>query len=220
MNNVLKFLFFFVCVKPFVHVVLGVSVKNAENLPQAGPAILIANHNSHIDTLVLMCLFSTPRLLAIHPVAAMDYFFNTKVRAFFFKTLIGAIAVKRIREKNAKEDIFAAANQALKDGHILIIYPEGTRGTDNEIGKFKTGAAHLAKAHPDTPVIPIFINGPDKILPKHDFLPVPFICDLYVGRPMLFGQDGKKEFTDKIHQEVLRLQHLHRGGLHTEARNT
>jgi 1-acyl-sn-glycerol-3-phosphate acyltransferase len=209
MNNILKYLFFFLCVKPFVHIVLGISVKNAQNLPQKGPAILIANHNSHIDTLVLMCLFSTSQLLKVHPVAAADYFFNTKFRAFVSKMLIGAIAVKRVRAKNTTEDVLAEAKQSLKNGHILIIYPEGTRSLDGEIRGFQSGAAHLAKFNPDVPVVPIYINGPDKIMPKSDFLPVPFICDVYIGTPMYLGVDTKQEFTDKIYQEVLQLKQMH-----------
>ena len=209
MNNLLKYLFFFLCVKPFVHIVLGISVKNPENLPRKGPAILIANHNSHIDTLVLMCLFSMSQLLKVHPVAAADYFFNTRFRSFLFRTLIGAIAVKRERTRNSKEDVFAEAKQNLKKGHLLIIYPEGTRSPDGEIREFKTGAAHLAKSHPDVPVIPIFINGPDKVMPKTDFLPVPFICDVYLGTPMHFGDDSKKDFTEKIFHEVVRLKQMH-----------
>jgi len=209
MNNLLKYLFFLLCVKPFVHIVLGISVKNPQNLPRNGPAILIANHTSHIDTLVLMCLFSTSQLLKVHPVAAADYFFNTKFRAFIFRMLIGAIAVKRERARNSKEDVFAEANQNLKKGHLLIIYPEGTRSLDGEIREFKTGAAHLAKSNPDVPVIPIFLHGPDQIMPKSDFLPVPFICDVYIGTPMHLGDDSKKDFTDKIFQEVLRLKQMH-----------
>ena len=209
MNNILKYLFFFLCVKPFVHIVLGISVKNSQNLPRKGPAILIANHNSHIDTLVLMCLFSTTQLLKVHPVAALDYFFSTKFRSFVTKALIGAIPVKRENIKSAKEDVFAEAKQTLKNGHILIIYPEGTRSVDGEIREFKTGAAHLVKSTPDVPVVPIFINGPDKIMPKYDFLPVPFICDVYIGTPMYLGDDTKKEFTEKIFQEVLRLKQMH-----------
>ena len=209
MNNILKYLFFFLCVKPFVHIVLGISVKEPQNLPRKGPAILIANHNSHIDTLVLMCLFSTSQLLKVHPVAAADYFFNTKFRTFLSKALIGAVAVKRERAKNSKEDVLAEAKQNLKDGHILIIYPEGTRSFDGEIHGFKTGAAHLTKSNPDVPVIPIFINGPDKVMPKYDFLPVPFICDVYIGTPMYLGADTKQEFTEKTFQEVLRLKQTH-----------
>ena len=209
MNTLFKYLFFFLCVKPFVHIVLGISVKNPQNLPRKGPAILIANHNSHIDTLVLMCLFSTSQLLKVHPVAAADYFFNTKFRSFLFRTLIGAIAVKRERAKNSKEDVFAEARQNLNRGHILIIYPEGTRSPDGEIREFKTGAAHLAKSNPEVPVIPIFLHGPDQVMPKYDFLPVPFICDVYIGTPMYLGDDSKKDFTEKIFQEVLRLKQMH-----------
>ena len=92
MKHIMKYLFFLVCVRPFVHIVFGVNVKNPHNLPLSGPAILVANHNSHIDTLVLMCLFTIAQVLKVNPVAAEDYFFNTRFRSFVFKTLLGAIA--------------------------------------------------------------------------------------------------------------------------------
>ena len=209
MNTILKYLFFLLFVKPFVSIVFGVNVKNHRHLPRKGPAILVANHNSHIDTLVLMCLFTTARLLKVNPVAAEDYFFNTRFRSFLFKTLLGAIAIKRHRTGFSKEDIFAEINRSLENGHILIIYPEGTRSMNSEIQEFKTGVAHLARSHPGVPVVPVFINGPDRIMPKYDSLPVPFICDVYVGEPMRIGADTKREFTGKIYREVLQLKQMH-----------
>ena len=209
MRQMLKYLFFLLCVKPFIYIVFGVNVKNPQNLPLTGPAILVANHNSHIDTLVLMCLFTTAQVLKANPVAAEDYFFNTRFRSFVFKTLLGAIAIKRYGTGFSREDIFAEINQSLEDGHILIIYPEGTRSMDGEVQEFKSGVAHLARLNPDVPVVPIFINGPDRIMPKYDSLPVPFICDVYVGEPMHFGTSTKKEFTAQIYCEVLKLKQAH-----------
>ena len=209
MNNVLKYLFFLLVIRPFVYVVFGVNVKNIHNLPVCGPAILVANHNSHIDTLVLMSLFTTTRLLKVNPVAAEDYFFDTRIRTFLFKTLFGAIAIKRQRKGLARGDIFSEIQQSLENGHILIIYPEGTRSLNSEIQEFKTGVAHLAKSNPDVPVIPIFINGPDRIMPKYDSLPVPFICDVHIGRPMHIGDRSRKEFTGKIYRQVLAMKQAH-----------
>ena len=212
MKSILKYLFFLLCVKPFIHVVFGINVKNPQNLPRNGPAILVANHNSHIDTLVLMCLFTTPQLLKVNPVAAMDYFFNTGFRSFLFKTLLGAIAIKRHKRMFSREDIFAEINQNLKEGHTLIIYPEGTRSMDSEIQEFKTGVAHLAKSNPEVPVVPIFINGPDRIMPKYDSLPVPFICDVHIGAPMHIEGDTKRQFTERVYREVLKLKQTHYEG--------
>ncbi|MDR1744164.1 MAG: 1-acyl-sn-glycerol-3-phosphate acyltransferase [Planctomycetota bacterium] len=209
MNALVKYLFFALIVKPFAHVVLGISVRNPQNLPRSGPAILVANHNSHMDTLVLMCLFSASQVLKVNPVAAQDYFFNTRFRSFAFRTLLGAIAIKRRGTGGAREDVFAEMRQSLKDGHILIIYPEGTRSMDGEMREFKTGVAHLAWANPDVPVVPIFINGPDRIMPKYDSLPVPFICDVHIGKPRRIGSSTKKEFTEAIYRDVLKLKQAH-----------
>ena len=107
LQKILRFLFFFFFVKPYVYLVLGVNVSGAENLPKVskGPSIIVANHNSHIDTLLLMSLFSVPQILKIHPVAAADYFCNTKLKSFLFKTLIGLIPLQRKFGKTTKEEL-------------------------------------------------------------------------------------------------------------------
>ena len=207
--NLLKYLFYLIIVKPFVFVVLGVNVRNAQNLPKQGPAILIANHNSHIDTLILMSLFPIEMINKVNPVAAADYFFNTKFKRFLFKKLIGAIALKRYHKKFSREDILDEVNQNLKNGHIIILYPEGTRGNDNEIQEFKNGIAHIAKANPDVPIIPVYINGPDKILPKYDNIIVPFISDIYIGEKMFYDNSATKEFTSVLHDKVIELKAQH-----------
>ena len=59
-QKLLKYIFFTFFVRPYVFLVLGVNVSGAENLPKVskGPSIIVANQNSHIDTLLLMSLFS------------------------------------------------------------------------------------------------------------------------------------------------------------------
>ncbi len=209
--NIIKYLIFFVIVKPFIYLVLGVNVTGIDKLPKInnGASIIVANHNSHIDTLLLMSLFTCSQILKIHPVAAADYFCNTKFKTFVFTKLLGIIPIQRKVRKAKEEEIFKDINDALRGGQTIIIYPEGTRGETNELAKFKTGVAHIARMNPDVPVIPIFINGPDKILPKTDFLWVPFISDVYVGDAMFWDDTTTKDFTDKIKHAVenLKLEH-------------
>lgn len=210
--KILKFIFFFCFVKPYVYLVLGVNVSGSENLPKVskGPSIIVANHNSHIDTLLLMSLFSTPQILKIHPVAAADYFCNTKLKSFIFKTLLGLIPLQRKFGKITKEELFKEINDALRAGETIIIYPEGTRGEDNSIKEFKSGVAHIAAMNPDIPVIPFYINGPDRILPKGTFLWVPFIADVYVAEGITYDETPTKIFTERIQKVVETLKEDHK----------
>lgn len=212
LQKILRFLFFFFFVKPYVYLVLGVNVSGAENLPKVskGPSIIVANHNSHIDTLLLMSLFSVPQILKIHPVAAADYFCNTKLKSFLFKTLIGLIPLQRKFGKTTKEELFREINEALRAGETIIIYPEGTRGEDSTIKEFKTGVAHIAEMNPEVPVVPFYINGPDRILPKGEFLFVPFIADVYVAEGIKYDGTPTKVFTQRIKSVVENLKEEHK----------
>lgn len=205
----LKYLFFLLVIKPFIFLVLGVNVRNPETLPQDGPAIIIANHNSHIDTLLLMSLFSICKINKIRPVAAADYFCNTKFKKFIFEKLSGIIPIERKISKENISTLFSGIFNALDNNEIIIIYPEGTRGNDNKINKFKSGVAHIAKAYPNVPVIPIFINEPDKILPKIDEILVPFISDVYIGEPLFYNKKSTMEFTEEIKEKVFELKAQH-----------
>lgn len=209
--NLIKYLIFFIFVKPFIYLVLGVNVSGIDKLPKInkGASIIVANHNSHIDTLLLMSLFTCSQILKIHPVAAADYFCNTKFKTFVFTKLLGIIPIQRKVRKATEEEIFKDINNALRNGETIIIYPEGTRGETNELAKFKSGVAHIARMNPEIPVIPMFINGPDKILPKTDFLWVPFISDVYVGDAMCWDDSTTRDFTDRIRcaVEELKLEH-------------
>lgn len=211
-QKLLKYIFFTFFVRPYVFFVLGVNVSGAENLPKVakGPSIIVANHNSHIDTLLLMSLFSGSQILKIHPVAAADYFCNTKLKSFIFKTLIGLIPLKRKFGKTTKEELFKEINDALRDGETIIIYPEGTRGEDNSIQEFKSGVAHIASMNPEVPIVPFYINGPDRILPKGAFLWVPFIADVYVSEPIFYDGTPTKVFTERIKNVVQTLKDEHK----------
>ncbi|MAT68896.1 MAG: 1-acyl-sn-glycerol-3-phosphate acyltransferase [Planctomycetaceae bacterium] len=190
MNRVLRFLFFALVVRPVVTIVLGLNVRNREQLPADGPAVLVANHNSHLDTLVLMVLFPWRMLPRLRPVAAADYFFRNRFWKWFSLNIIGIIPLDRdARRSDNRRHPMAPISDSLGQGDIVILFPEGSRGDPERLGEFQTGVAHLAKLHPDVPFYPIYLHGLGKALPKGERLLVPFFCDVFVGGPLRYDGD-------------------------------
>jgi len=180
---ILRYLFFGLIVRPVVLLVLGLNVRNRSLLPQQGPAIIVANHNSHLDTMVLMTLLPFGKLHDIHPVAAADYFLRTRFLSWFALSMIGIIPLSR-EIRASHHDPLAEASAALEQGKILILFPEGSRGEPERMGELKGGISHLARRYPEVPVIPVFMHGLGKALPKGEGLLVPFFCDVFVGEPV------------------------------------
>jgi 1-acyl-sn-glycerol-3-phosphate acyltransferase len=119
----------------------------------------------------------------LRPVAAADYFLRGPLIGWFSRTLVGIVPVSRVGD--AREDVLAPARQALMDGDIVIIFPEGTRGPGNdELGPLKSGVARLAAAFPDAPVTPVWLEGAGRVLPKGALLPAPMNCTVLVGEPI------------------------------------
>ncbi len=192
----LRYLFFAVIVRPVLLLVLGLNVRNRSRLPQQGPAIIVANHNSHLDTLALMTLFPFSKLKDIHPVAAADYFLRTPLRSWFARSVIGIIPLNR-EIRVSHHDPFAEASRALEQGKILLLFPEGSRGAPEKMGELKSGVSHLARRHPEVPVIPVFMHGLGKALPKGEGLLVPFFCDVFIGEPV-YWQGDRQQHIDLL----------------------
>lgn len=187
-NNVLRFLFFVVLVRPLLLVVLGMNVRRREGLPSRGPAVLVANHNSHLDVLALMSLFPLRLLPRLRPVAARDYFLRHRLLAWFALKIIGIIPIDR-HPKGAHADPLAGVAEGVERGDLVILFPEGSRGEPEHLGEFKSGIAHLSRRFPEVPVYPIFLHGLGKAMPRGEALLVPFVCDVFVGEPLTWTGD-------------------------------
>lgn len=203
MNRVIKILFFVLLVKPLVLLGLGLNVFFKSRLPKAGPAILLANHNSHLDTLVLMSLYPLSVIHKVRPVAAADYFLSNKLLAWFSLNVIGIIPIQRqpIRDKKA---LFQACYTALDNGDILLLFPEGSRGQPEQLSALKRGVHHLIKQQESLNVTPIVLHGLGRALPKGERVFVPYNCDVVIGEPIVFNEDAK-EYVDSVSTALMSL---------------
>ena len=179
MNGFLRGAFFLLIVRPVLTLVLGAHVRRRDLLPATGPAIIVANHNSHLDTLTILTMFRLRDLPRLRPVAAADYFLRSRIGAWFALNIIGIIPV--VRGGRGGANPLGPCEQALDRGEILILFPEGSRGEPEVLADFKRGVAHLSRARPQVPVHPLFLYGLGKALPKDSFLLVPFTCDIVAG---------------------------------------
>jgi 1-acyl-sn-glycerol-3-phosphate acyltransferase len=137
------------------------------------------------------------------PVAAMDYFLTGGFRGWFATNIIGIIPVKRGSGKEGGNPL-QLADEALGRGEILVIFPEGTRGEPETLQTFKKGIGHLAGARPSVPVVPIFLHGLGKALPRGSLLLVPFNVTVSVGEP-LYGTKSYDAFVTELTQAMTAL---------------
>ncbi|TVQ39230.1 MAG: 1-acyl-sn-glycerol-3-phosphate acyltransferase [Wenzhouxiangella sp.] len=200
MVRVLRWLYFSVLVRPVITLILGLNVRGREHLPRRGPAIITANHNSHLDAMVLMSLLPHRLLHKVRPVAAEDYFMKNRFLAWFSTRIVGILPIARKRS-DPDEDPLAGCYQALERGEILIFFPEGSRGKPEQMGEFRAGIAKVAARFPNVPVFPVFMHGLGKALPRGEGLLVPFMLDIFVGSPIQ-GRDYPENFLVTLRERI------------------
>jgi 1-acyl-sn-glycerol-3-phosphate acyltransferase len=129
-------------------------VRGLANVTGPGPLILVANHTSNLDTpLILSSLPPSVRRRTV-VAAAMDSFFMNPRAAFRTVLLFNAIPFDRhsLNRRSAQQ-----ALELVRQGWNLLIYPEGGRTTDGNLGDFKGGAAYLAERSHAT-VVPTYVH--------------------------------------------------------------
>ncbi|MDP9500548.1 lysophospholipid acyltransferase family protein [Bisgaard Taxon 45] len=185
--------------------------KNVAQLSTEKNRLYYANHNSHGDFILLWV--SLPYEVRQHtrPVAGADYWLKGKMRRFLAENVFNMLLIER--GSNDPKAVTEQISAALKDSS-LIIFPEGTRKTDDDLPlqPFKSGLFHLAKQNPDLELIPVWISNMHNVLPKGFILPIPLLCDLYLGEPFTYQQEeDKADFLARAENALLRLNPKYQG---------
>jgi len=186
MHSFLRRFLYYLIVRPVIFLGFGVWVRGRENFPADGPAIFCANHNSHLDLMVTLAI-SGPVHYKIRPVAAADYFYANPFLRFVSDKILRIIPIDRTQ--NPLQAFLEGCARELEAGNVVLIFPEGTRGEPEQMQELKGGIALLAAQHPEVPVVPLFLYGTGRTLPRGSWLPVPFRIDAFVGPPLAWTGD-------------------------------
>ncbi len=170
--------------------------------PKAEQRIYFANHQSHLDWVLIWA--SLPRELraATRPIAARDYWTGSPFKTWLTTAVFNAVYVNRQRTDD--QDPLEPLIQALANGDSLVIFPEGTRSNKGEPQTFKSGLYHLAEAFPNVQLIPAWIDNVQRVMPKGEVVPVPILCTVTFGTPLQLepGED-KRAFLARAREAVL-----------------
>jgi 1-acyl-sn-glycerol-3-phosphate acyltransferase len=157
--------------------------------PEPRQRVYFANHTSHLDFVVLWSVLPRALRVRTRPIAAKDYW-HSGIRRYLAVNVFRSILVERSGGASEEAKLEAARHsleallEALSQNDSLIIFPEGTRGKGEEVAPFKSGIYHLWSHRPDVQFVPVYLANLNRVLPKGEVLPVPFISRVAFGPPL------------------------------------
>jgi len=183
-------------------------VEGMQHIPNAPPFVLVSNHASHLDALILASRLSWRLRDDVYPIAAGDTFFETPVAAAFAAIALNALPMWRKRGggRHALEEL---RGRLLGEKCVYVLFPEGTRSRDGAIGAFKAGIG-MVIAQTDIPVIPCRLRGAFESLPPDRRWPRPRKIHLNIGAAMSCAaicsdRDGWQQIAESLRRAVLKL---------------
>jgi len=177
-----------------------IKVEGRAHLPAHGPVILASNHLSFIDSVVLR--LAAPRRVTF--LTKAEYFTGRGLRGLlvrWFFTAVGSVPVARGTHRAATAALDTAC-EVLAGGNVFGIYPEGTRSLDGRLYRGRTGVAWLALTS-GAPVVPVALDGTDRLQPVGKRLPRPHRVTVRFGAPLRFTGDpasarARRAVTDEV----------------------
>jgi 1-acyl-sn-glycerol-3-phosphate acyltransferase len=173
--------------------------------PEALQRIYFANHQSHLDWVLIWAALPGELRARTRPIAARDYWTASPFRHWLTREVFNAVYVNRQRTDD--QDPLEPLTQALQAGDSLVIFPEGTRNQTGVPQAFKSGLFHLAEAFPQVQLVPAWIDNVQRVMPKGELVPVPILCTVTFGAPMgLQPGEDKRDFLERARDAVVALR--------------
>jgi 1-acyl-sn-glycerol-3-phosphate acyltransferase len=170
-----------------------------EHVPRHGSVLLAANHLSVLD----------PPLIAAVVPREVDFMAKAELfRVPLFGGLIRRLNAHPVDRTGSDAAALRLALRILAAGRALLVFPEGTRGVEGRLGPARAGAGMLA-AMSGAPVVPVWIRGTGRALPRGRAVPRPVTVRVTFGAPLRFtrerGKDRYQEISDEIMAAIGRL---------------
>ncbi|MET3602079.1 lysophospholipid acyltransferase family protein [Martelella mangrovi] len=169
--------------------------------------VYFANHVSHGDFVLIWATLPKRLRYRTRPVAGADYWRKNRLRRFIGEGIFNSVLIARTPQAHGSHPI-AQMTEALDEGASLIVFPEGTRNlNDTDLLAFKSGLFRLAQARPEIELVPVWIDNLNRVLPKGAFVPVPLMCRVVFGAPLVLqDNETKPDFLDRARKALLALR--------------
>lgn len=183
------------------------SIEGAENFPKHGPAVIVANHVSHLDTLLLGAAVPPSVRSRLSPLAAGDTFFRGISQSWLSSRFLNLRPLWR--HQSNTHGLMRLRHSLESQDQCFLIFPEGTRSRTGTMGHFKPGIGMLV-AGTEIPVIPCHIHGAFEAWPSNRTLPKKGSLQLKVGTPRTFSShsgtsDNWRDIARQLEDDVRQL---------------
>jgi 1-acyl-sn-glycerol-3-phosphate acyltransferase len=183
-------------------------VHGLDNLPDNPSFVMVANHASHLDALVLGSAVRLAWRDHIFPIAAGDVFYEHRGLAALVTTLLNALPIWR--NKGGAQQVKQLRQRLVEEACIYLLFPEGARTRTGQMLPFKSGIGMLV-AQTSVPVVPCYLHGTFEAFPANRIVPQPHRITLRIGAPLRFDKvpnerEGWEEIAQTIETAVCRLR--------------
>lgn len=198
-------LFYKILVRPWLRYIIGVRFENQACFDNINQCIIVANHNSHFDTVSIMAALPSKMMKTTRAVAAGDYFGKTYLMGVATKLFFNATLIAR-KSKTNGESTISLLDREIKNGMSLVLFPEGSRGKPGIITDFKKGIAILLKENPHVPFVPVYLDGFGRVLPKDKIFLIPLVCKVRFGDPLYVKNHDIETILEEVKAAIIILK--------------
>jgi 1-acyl-sn-glycerol-3-phosphate acyltransferase len=196
----------------FIRLLTGAQARWFGCPPKAEQRIYFANHQSHADLVLIWAALPKELRGITRPIAAKDYWTTSPLKRWITTEVFNAIYVDRQKQVGPDGEVVDPLEpliDALAKGDSIILFPEGTRGHQEDPQAFKSGLYNLAQRFPDVVLVPSWIHNVQRVMPKGEVVPVPVLCSVTFGAPIrVEAGESRTDFLVRARDAVMALREV------------